>query len=240
MGEWTKSGWAKLFGSPDAANQTLHWLGTGNLFFYSKAFASQIFHRILGFLITLLVLFFVYRHGKVLGQQVMATSRKFFGEIGIRYALHALEAVRATVNGLVLVGLGQGLFLGIGYAFAGISHPILLGTLTAVFAMIPFAAKLIFGSCALVLLIEGQIAAGVGLLIYGIIVIIVSDNYIRPALIGGAVKLPFLWTLLGILGGLQNFGILGLFLGPTLMAVLISIWRDWIFDLTSHESSQEG
>lgn len=239
VGDWARSGWVRLFGSPEAANKTLHWLGTGTLFSYSKAFASQILHRILGFLITLLVLFFVYRHGKSLGQHVLATSRKFFGEIGIRYALHAIVAVRATVNGLVLVGLGQGLLLGVGYAFAGLSHPALLGAITGIFAMIPFAAKLIFGGCALVLLAQGQIAAGTGLLVFGIIIIIVSDNYVRPALIGGAVKLPFLWTLLGILGGLENFGLLGLFLGPTLMAVLMSIWRDWTFDLTNQETNHE-
>jgi predicted PurR-regulated permease PerM len=50
-------------------------------------------------------------------------------------------------------------------------------------------------------------------------------------LIGGAVQLPFLWTLLGIFGGMENFGLLGVFLGPTLMAVLMSIWRDWIEDM---------
>lgn len=58
-----------------------------------------------------------------------------------------------------------------------------------------------------------------------------ADNYVRPLLIGGSVQLPFIWTLLGIFGGLENFGLLGLFLGPTLMAVLISIWRDWAEDL---------
>jgi predicted PurR-regulated permease PerM len=54
---------------------------------------------------------------------------------------------------------------------------------------------------------------------------------VRPALIGGAVKLPFLWTLLGIFAGMESLGFLGLFLGPTLMAVLMSIWRDWIADI---------
>ena len=50
----------------------------------------------------------------------------------------------------------------------------------------------------------------------------------RPVLIGGAVKLPFLWVLLGILGGLEGFGLVGLFLGPTVMAALIALWREWV------------
>jgi len=59
------------------------------------------------------------------------------------------------------------------------------------------------------------------------VVVFVADHFIRPVLIGGAIRLPFLWVLLGILGGLETFGILGLFLGPAIMAALISLWREW-------------
>jgi predicted PurR-regulated permease PerM len=236
IGHWAKDAWINALGSPAVANESLHWLGTGGAISYTKDFASQLLHRFFGFLITLLVLFFVYQHGTGLSRYVLSTNRKLFGETGVRYAVHATAAVRATVNGLVLVGLGEGLILGVGYAFAGLSHPALLGALTGVFAMIPFAAKLIFGACALVLVAEGHMAAGSSLFVFGVVVILLADNYVRPRLIGGAVKLPFLWTLLGIFGGLENFGLLGLFLGPTLMAVLISIWRDWIEDMNKEDS----
>jgi predicted PurR-regulated permease PerM len=118
-----------------------------------------------------------------------------------------------------------------------LNNPALLGAITGIFAMIPFAAKLIFSACSLVLVAEGHIAAGGGLFAYGMILTLVADNYIRPALIGGVVKLPFIWTLLGIIGGMETFGLLGLFLGPTLMAVLISIWRDWVSDLNKPETT---
>jgi predicted PurR-regulated permease PerM len=58
-------------------------------------------------------------------------------------------------------------------------------------------------------------------------VIFVADHFIRPVLIGGAARLPFLLVLLGLLGGLETFGFLGLFLGPAVMAALIALWRDW-------------
>ncbi len=231
IGHWAKDTWMNALGNPVVANESLHWLGTGSAITYTKDFASQLLHRFFGFLLTLIVLFFVYQHGAGLSQYILATNRKLFGETGVRYAIHATAAVRATVNGLVLVGLGEGLLLGVGYAFSGLSHPAMLGALTGVFAMIPFAAKLIFGACALVLVAEGHMAAGSSLFIFGVVVILLADNYVRPKLIGGAVKLPFIWTLLGIFGGLENFGLLGLFLGPTLMAVLMSIWRDWIADM---------
>ena len=65
---------------------------------------------------------------------------------------------------------------------------------------------------------------------FGVVVVFVADHFVRPVLIGGAVRLPFLWVLLGILGGLETFGILGLFLGPAVMAALISLWREWTDD----------
>jgi predicted PurR-regulated permease PerM len=55
-----------------------------------------------------------------------------------------------------------------------------------------------------------------------------TDHFVRPVLIGGATKLPFLWVLLGILGGLEVWGLLGLFLGPAIMAALMLLWRDWV------------
>ena len=64
-------------------------------------------------------------------------------------------------------------------------------------------------------------------------VIFVADHAVRPALIGGATKLPFLWVLLGILGGVETFGLLGLFLGPAVMAALILLWRQWTGDATT-------
>jgi predicted PurR-regulated permease PerM len=237
IGQWAKNAWMSALGNPVVANESLHWLGTGGAITYTKDFASQLLHRFFGFLLTLLVLFFVYQHGTGLSQYVLSTNRKLFGETGVRYAIHATAAVRATVNGLVLVGLGEGLLLGVGYAFAGLSHPAMLGALTGVFAMIPFAAKLIFGACALVLVAEGHMAAGSSLFVFGVVVILLADNYVRPRLIGGAVKLPFIWTLLGIFGGLENFGLLGLFLGPTLMAVLMSIWRDWVADMRKADAT---
>ena len=231
IGHWAKENWMNALGSSEAANESLRWLGSGGAASYTKDFAGQLLHRFLGFLTLLLVLLFVYQHGDTLGRQVLMSSLKLFGEKGLRYSLHATDAVRSTVNGMVLIGLGKGVLMGIGYAIAGLSHPAMLGALTGIFAMIPYAAKLIFGVCALVLAAQGHAMAAGGLFVYGMTLTLVADNYVRPALIGGAVKLPFIWTLLGIFGGMETFGLLGLFLGPALMAVLMSIWRDWVADM---------
>jgi predicted PurR-regulated permease PerM len=227
IGPWAKKSWQEALGTAEAAKISLHWLGNGGAMTYTKDFAGQILNRFISFLMILLVLLFVYQHGDSLGRQTLACSRRLFGDAGARYTLHATAAVRATVNGMMLIGIAKGVLLGFAYSYVGLSHPAILGALTGIFAMIPFAAKLIFGACSLVLVAQGHGVEAAGLFIYGMVLTLFADNYVRPILIGGAVKLPFIWTLLGIFGGMETFGLLGLFLGPALMAVLITIWRDW-------------
>jgi predicted PurR-regulated permease PerM len=227
IGNWAVSTWSSTFGDAETVKQTIQDLHIVPLLGYTKDFATQVLHRLVAVLVTLLALFFLYCHGDNLGRQVRRCGAALFGPVGERYVSHAAVAVRGTVNGLVLVGLGEGLLLGFGYAAAGLQHPAILGVLTAIMAMIPFAAKLVFGGAALVLFAQGSIVAGAALLGFGLVVLFVADNYVRPTLIGNALRLPFLWTLLGIFGGIENFGLIGLFLGPTIMAVVMSIWRDW-------------
>jgi predicted PurR-regulated permease PerM len=94
-------------------------------------------------------------------------------------------------------------------------------------AIIPFAAPVIYFLCALYLFTVGNTVGAIIVVAAGSIVVFVADHFVRPFLIGGAARLPFLWVLLGILGGLESFGFLGLFVGPAVMAALMSLWRDW-------------
>jgi predicted PurR-regulated permease PerM len=218
--------WNQWLGTSESARDSLRHILSSDIPSYTRHFASQIFHRYAAAFFTLVVLFFVFRNGATVGGRVLALCDRAFGDDGSRYARHAATAVRATVNGIVLVALGQGIALGFGYAAAGFGHAALLGVVTGLIALIPFAAKIMAFGAALVLFAEGSAGAGIGLLIYGLVIILGADNYLKPKLIGDAVKLPFIWTLLGILGGIETFGLLGLFLGPTIMAILMSVWRD--------------
>jgi len=118
--------------------------------------------------------------------------------------------------------------IGIGYWVTGVPHPTLFGGLTAVAAMVPFGAPLVFGVAALILLVHGSLVFAIALFILGAVVTFVADHFVRPAIIGGATRLPFFWVLLGILGGVETFGVNGLFVGPVVMSVLIQLWRDWL------------
>ena len=93
--------------------------------------------------------------------------------------------------------------------------------------MIPFGAPLVFGVAALILLAQGSAVAGIALFLFGVVVVFIADHFVRPVLIGGSTRLPFIWVLLGILGGVETWGLLGLFLGPAIMAALMLLWREY-------------
>ncbi len=223
IGEW----WTNNLSEPNDAANLLGRIDRSWVIEWTRILGVQLVRRLTILVFTFLTLFFLFRDGELLVRQTLSVVDRFFGATGTQLAPQVLKAVRATVNGLVLVGFGEGLLLGIAYAFAGLPRPVLLGALTGVLATVPFGAPVVFGLGALYLFSQSQTAAAVVLLAFGSVVVFIADHFLRPILIGGAARLPFLWVLLGIFGGLESFGLLGLFLGPTIMAVLLALWREW-------------
>ena len=187
-----------------------------------------------GFVVTVLTLFFLFRDGATFGRRAQILVRRTLGRKGLELSQLMVFAVRGTSDGVVLVGIGVGTLLGLGYYVTGVPHAGLLGSLTALFAMIPFGAPAALGIACLLLLAKGATPLAIGLLVFGGIVIFIADHLLRPVLIGGNAQLPFLWVFLGIFGGLATFGILGLFLGPALMVALVSLWREWTAPRSFH------
>ena len=188
---------------------------------------KEALHRAVLFGFCLLTLFFLFRSGESIVAQCLVASERLFGSRGERVGRQMVASVHGTVNGLILVGIGEGVVLGVVYFFTHVPHPILFGALTAVAAMIPFAAAIAFLLAALLALSAGGAVPAIIIVVAGFVVTFTADHFVRPSLIGGSTKLPFLWVLLGILGGVETFGLLGLFLGPATMAALILLWRDF-------------
>jgi predicted PurR-regulated permease PerM len=158
------------------------------------------------------------------------------GPVVLRYVDHAGErlaprqypvlrrllplSVRGTALGLVSVAILEGVVLGTAYTIAGAPAPALLGVLTGYLALVPGGAPLSFTVVSLLLLAQGQATAALGLFCWGAFELFMVDKFLRPRLIGARVELPFLAVLFGLLGGVSTMGMLGLFVGPFLMAVL--------------------
>ena len=227
-GNYAAQWWQANLGDPHTAAELFGRLDRGVVIDWTRLLGTQLARRSTVLIFTLLSLFFLYRDGERLVYDLEALTLRLVGPQGRRVGVQMVMAVRGTVNGLVLVGMAEGVLLGIAYGLLDVPHPALFGGFTAILAMIPFGAPIIFSIASLVLLGQSGIVPAAILFGFGCVVVFIADHFVRPVLIGGAVKLPFLWVLLGILGGLEGFGLVGLFLGPAVMAALIALWREWV------------
>jgi predicted PurR-regulated permease PerM len=225
-GPWIADWWREHLSHAGWAKEIVQQLNTSSIRELGANIGANAIHRVVLLGVCLLTLFFLFRHGESMSMQCRTASRKLFGERGERIALQMIASVHGTVAGLVFVAIGEGILLGLVYFLTKLPHPIMFGVATAIAAMIPFAAAFAVGLAALVLLGTGGVGPAITVVLAGFAVIFVADHFVRPKLIGGATKLPFVWVLLGILGGVESFQLLGLFLGPAIMAALMLLWHE--------------
>jgi len=175
-----------------------------------------------------LSMFFLLRDGPRLVREARAILEGILGPRVHDY-LDAIGATtQAVVYALILGAIAQGTVAGIGYFFAGVEAPVLMGAITVLIALIPFGAPLVWGSLALWMLINGHLGHGIFLMIWGLLIVSWVDNLVRPMVISNATRMPFLLVVFGVLGGVLAFGLVGLFIGPVLLAVSLAIWREWL------------
>ena len=184
---------------------------------------------IVNLLITLIVLFFFFRSGEDYYRAVMdLLPFKHEHKQSIARKFH--DTFSAVINGMFLIALGQGCMTGIGFALFHVPFPVFWGFLAAFLALLPIGgASLVWIPGALFLLLTGATLQGVLLAIWGLVLVSLPDNFLKPMLIGKKANLPTFFLFLGILGGLQVYGILGILFGPlivTLLAAFVQIYRE--------------
>jgi len=220
--------WHDNLGQPGALSVVAGRTMQGGVVKLGRHFGAEALHRLMLMGFMLLSLFFLLRDAEGVTEQLRVASRRAIGPAGERVGQQMFRQVQGTVNGLVLVGLAEGLILGVVYWIAGVPHAALFGLLTGLLAMVPFGATLALGVSALALLAAGKAVAALVVAGVGLVVTFLADHFVRPVLIGGATRLPFIWVLFGILGGVETFGLVGLFVGPTIFAALILLWREYV------------
>ncbi len=178
--------------------------------------------------LSLFTLFFAYLHGQSLLTQARTVLKGLLRERTDGYVDAVGNTTRAVVYGIVLTALVQALVAGLGYWVAGLPAPVTLMAVTALVALIPFGTPFVWGSAAVWLLFTGQTTAGIGLLLWGVLVVSWIDNIVRPIMLSRGSDIPFILALFGVLGGLAAFGLVGLFLGPVILAVALAVWREWL------------
>jgi predicted PurR-regulated permease PerM len=172
---------------------------------------------------SVLIAFFLYRDG----EGIIANLREGFQRISGDYAQHLTNIVKTTVQSVVYgtigTALAQGVAAGIGFTIAGVPSPMLLAAFTFIFGFIPFGPPVIWVIASIWLFAESHIGWGIFMVLYGIFCISMIDNLVKPYIISRGAKLSFIVTFIGVLGGIATFGFIGVFLGPTLLAVGYSL-----------------
>ncbi len=171
------------------------------------------------FFVALFVAFFLWFSGETLGGRLQVLVHRIAGRYGPDLIATTTRAVRGTVYGILGTAIIQGFLTAFGLSLAGVPRVVLLGTVAAFLAVLPIGAPLVWIPAGLWLLAEGRTASGIFLLSYGVLVVSGADHLIRPYFIARGAKIPFLLTVLGVLGGVLAFGALGIFLGPVLLGV---------------------
>lgn len=220
--------WQANLAQPLRDSAAMKGLHSTTVMTLGRHFGARAAHGVMVFAFMLVTLFVIFQAGPRLSGSLMKGVRRGFGNDGAQLLERMATAVRGTVSGLVVVGLGEGVLMGVAYFVTGLPHVALLAFITAIAAMLPFCAPVTFGLAALWLFSQGSVAGAIGLAVFGSIVVFVAEHFVRPVLIGNSTRLPFLLVLFGILGGAETFGLLGLFIGPALMTVLVVLWTDLV------------
>jgi predicted PurR-regulated permease PerM len=204
------------------------WLveGAKSLFQHLASYGGVAFlgaiGTVLAFTAMLFILFFIIRDGRAImrsGAALVPLPAERRAALAERLA----SVTRAVVRGTVLTSLVQGCLLGIGFAIAGLPAPVVFGVLAAVLSVVPFGGTaLVWVPALLILLAQGHHGQAIGVLVIGVIVSSV-DNFLKPILISGSSPLPTLAVFLGVIGGLAAFGLIGLFVGPIVIALVLAL-----------------
>jgi predicted PurR-regulated permease PerM len=177
---------------------------------------------VLAFTVMLFILFFIIRDGRAiarLGSTLVPLPAVRREALAARLA----SVTWAVVRGTVVTSIVQGLLLGIGFALVGMPAPVVFGVLAAVLSVVPFGGTALVWVPALVtLLVQGNLGQAAGILAVGLVVSSV-DNFLKPILISGSSPLPTLAVFIGVLGGLAAFGLIGLFVGPVVIALVLAL-----------------
>ena len=171
------------------------------------------------FLLALFIAFFFWLYGDRMSVFLHAIMRRIAGAYAERLIVVTGQVIRGTVYGLLGTAVVQGLLTALGLWLAGVPRPVLLGTIAGFVSVLPVGAPMIWIPSALWLASTGHSGWAIFLAIYGVAAISGADSVIRPYFIARGAQLPFLLTVLGVLGGALAFGLLGVFLGPVLLGV---------------------
>ncbi len=188
------------------------------------SFGQNTLDFMIGLGVALYLAFFLLRDGVGLVDRVrraIPLADSYKRRLGLKFS----TVIRATVKGNVLVAVAQGALGGLAFWVLDIRAPLFWAVVMAFLSLLPaVGAGLVWVPVAIYLLLSGSLAHGIGLVAYGVLVIGMVDNVLRPLLVGKDTKMPDYVVLISTIGGMSVFGITGFVIGPAIAAMFIAVW----------------
>jgi predicted PurR-regulated permease PerM len=189
--------------------------------------ASSIGGLLLQCLLTVVVSAILYAKGEAAAGGVLAFARRLAGTEGIRVAVLSAGAVRAVALGIVVTALVQSVIGGIGLALTGVPNVVPLTSVMVLLGVAQIGPLPVMLGAIVWLYADGQTFWGTVLVVWGVVTVGL-DNILRPVLIRRGADLPLLLIIMGVIGGLLAFGVIGLFVGPVVLAVTYTLLVAWV------------
>jgi len=193
------------------------------------ASSGKFFADVLGVVVevglTLFLLFFFLRDG---GEAAARAVRliPLSAERKADLVGHLSAVTRAVALGTLLTAFVQGTLVGLSFAFTGLSSPVVFGVLASLAALVPLVgSSLVWAPAAIMLAVQGRVGAALFLVFWGMVVVSLVDNIVRPLVVSGRAQISTLPVLLGLMGGLATFGAIGIVLGPVVIALALALLR---------------
>lgn len=225
-GEFLAKGWMTVAADRESISAHLRqYLAptTEILLKFGSTVGSGLFDVTLGVIIA----FFLFRHGSSAATRIQTLTTTLGGDSGQRLLNVCSQTLIGVVYGMVGTALAQGTLAAIGFWIAKVPGAPFLGLITFFLSFIPMAPPLVWIPAAAWLFWSGEMGWGIFIVLWGALVVSMVDNIMKPYFISIGSNLPLVLSLLGIMGGVVAFGFIGLFIGPTLLALAYSLLMEW-------------
>ncbi|WP_280155039.1 AI-2E family transporter [Piscinibacter sp. XHJ-5] len=233
VGPWAAARWQSELAHPGALLTLMQRTNPGALLGYAQSLGQFTARHVLIVGFTILLLGFLFQEGESLARHMTRALQLAVGERAQRYVEVATRAVQAAVSSMLVVGLFDGLATAFAYAMAGVPRAMVWGAITGALAAVPFLGYAAVAAMAVDLTVRGAASSVLLSVALGCVVLLCGDKVVRPMVARGGLRLPFVWVLMGCLGGFQTLGLAGLVIGPVVLGLARELWDQRVRELAS-------
>jgi predicted PurR-regulated permease PerM len=232
-GSWLVERWQAELSRPGALIGWAQRTDTAALLGWAQSIGHFMARHVFIIAFAVLVQFFLYQQGESITADFRRLLARRLGEQAEHLLDVALRALRASVNSMLVVGLFDGILIGIVYAVAGAPHAVLWAAITGSLAVAPLVGYLVLAMLTLKLAMTGAAAPALLSFSAGCLVLFCGDKIVRPRIAREGTGLAFVWVLMGCLGGFEVLGLVGLVIGPVVLTLARELWAQSLRDVVS-------